>query len=77
MQKTGIASQGSPQPHKRRPRKPSAARLLMGAIEAGLTVRGIELDAGGTLRVLVGEPSKEKPAEAGLDRAMSSEGGRK
>jgi hypothetical protein len=27
--------------------------LLKGAIDAGLTVRGIELDATGTLRVLV------------------------
>ena len=47
-------AQASSQSHKQRTRKPSAARLLKGAIDAGLTVRGIELDATGTLRVLVG-----------------------
>ena len=47
-------AQVSSQVHKQRTRKPSTARLLKGAIDAGLTVRGIELDATGTLRVLVG-----------------------
>jgi len=46
------------QPPKPRTRKPSAARLLKGAIAAGLTVRGVELDPTGTLRVLVGEPDE-------------------
>ena len=49
----------SPQPRKQRTRKPSAGRLLKGAIAAGLTVRGIELDPTGTLRVLV-EPGKDE-----------------
>ena len=43
------------QPPKRT-RKPSATRLLKGAIDAGLMVRGIELDSTGTLRVLVERP---------------------
>jgi hypothetical protein len=53
-------AQDPPQPHKQRTRKPLAARLLKGAMAAGLTVRGVELDPTGTLRVLVGEPGKDK-----------------
>jgi hypothetical protein len=53
-------AQNPPQPHKQRTRKPSAARLLKGAMAAGLTVRGIELDPSGTLRVLVGKSGKDK-----------------
>jgi hypothetical protein len=53
-------AQDPPQPHKQRTRKPSAARLLKGAMAAGLTVRGIELDPSGTLRVLVGKSGKDK-----------------
>jgi hypothetical protein len=51
-------AQDPPQPPKQRTRKPSATRLLKGAIAAGLTVRGVELDSTGTLRVLVGDPGK-------------------
>jgi hypothetical protein len=54
------------QPPKPRTRKPSAARLLKGAIAAGLTVRGVELDPTGTLRVLVGEP--DEPVETVEDQ---------
>lgn len=46
-------AQSPSQPHEQRTRKPSTTRLLKGALAAGLTVRGIELDATGTLRVLV------------------------
>ena len=56
-------AQAPSRPPKQRTRKPSAARLLKGAISAGLTVRGVELDPTGTLRVLVGERG-EQPAEA-------------
>jgi len=60
-------AQGPPQPPKQRTRKPSAARLLKGAMAAGLTVRGVELDPTGTLRVLVGEPSPVKAGAEGAD----------
>jgi hypothetical protein len=49
--------QNPPQPPKRT-RKPSATRLLKGALAAGLQVRGIELDSTGTMRVLVGKPDE-------------------
>ena len=51
----------------KRTRKPSATRLLKGAIDAGLTVRGIELDSAGTMRVLVGEPAEAdlEPGDSG------------
>ena len=67
-----------PQPAKRRKRGPSryrrseTSRLLKGALDAGLTVRGIEVDAvTGALRVLVGEPGKGKPDDANLDRELA------
>ena len=54
-----------PQPSKQRNRGPSryrrseTSRLLKAAADAGLTVRGIEVDAvTGDLRVLVGQPGK-------------------
>jgi hypothetical protein len=47
-----LMAQKPPQPYKKRTRKPSATRLLKGVLEAGLPVRGIELDPAGTLRVL-------------------------
>ena len=59
-------AQVPPQPRKQRTRKPSAARLLKGAVAAGLTVRGVELDPTGTLRVLVGEP--DEPVETVEDQ---------
>jgi hypothetical protein len=56
-------AQGSPQPPKQRIRKPSATRLMKGAMAAGLTVRGVELDPTGKITVLVGKPG-EQPTEA-------------
>ena len=57
-----------PQPAKQRQRGPSryrrseTSRLLKGAADAGLTVRGIEIDAvTGDLRVLVSKP--DEPVE--------------
>jgi hypothetical protein len=57
--------QNSPRPPKQRPRRlarykrSETTRLLKGAIDAGLTVRGIEVDAiTGDLRVLVGKPDE-------------------
>ena len=57
------------QPPKPRTRKPSAARLLKGAIAAGLTVRGVELDPTGTLRVLV-KSGKDKSDHTDLDNVV-------
>ena len=45
------------------------ARLLRSALDAGLTVRGVELDPTGTLRVLVGEQGK--PDDVNLDRELA------
>ncbi len=68
----------APTTPKRRPRgltrykRSETARLLKGAIDAGLTVRGIEVDpVTGALRVLVGEPGKGKPDDADLDRELA------
>ena len=54
-----------PQPSKQRKRGPSryrrseTSRLVKGAMDAGLPVRGIEVDhATGNLRVLVGKPGE-------------------
>jgi hypothetical protein len=56
------------QPPKRRPRgltrhkRRETARLLRSTIDAGLTVRGVEVDpVTGALRVLVGKP--DEPVE--------------
>ena len=46
------------QPRKQRKRKPSATRLMRGAMAAGLTVHGVELDPTGKITVLVGEPNE-------------------
>jgi hypothetical protein len=44
-------------------KRSETSRLLKGAIDAGLTVRGLEVDSvTGALRVLV-EPDKDKPKE--------------
>jgi hypothetical protein len=57
--------QSPPQPLKRRPRgltrhrRRETARLLRSALDAGLTVRGLEVDpVSGRLRVLVGKPDE-------------------
>jgi hypothetical protein len=54
--------QSSPQPPKRRQarfKRSETSRLLKGAADAGLTVRGLEADAvTGVLRVLVGKPDE-------------------
>jgi hypothetical protein len=60
--------QNLPQPPKRRSarfKRSETSRLLKGAADAGLTVRGIEVDAvTGDLRVLVGKPGDlSKPVE--------------
>ena len=72
--KTGPMPQSPPQPPKaRRPRgltrhrRRETARLLRSTIDAGLTVRGIEVDPdSGALRVLVGEP--DEPVETVEDQ---------
>jgi hypothetical protein len=58
-------SRTSPQPRKQRTRglsrykRSETARLLRSAQDAGLTVRGFEVDPDtGVLRVLVGEPGE-------------------
>ena len=55
----------SPQPRKQRPRglsrykRSETSRLVRGLMDAGLPVRGIEVDPDtGALRVLVGEPGE-------------------
>ena len=62
--KTGHMPQSPPQPPKRRPRgltrhkRRETARLVRSVLDAGLTVRGVEVDpVTGALRVLV-EPGK-------------------
>jgi hypothetical protein len=62
--------QNSPQQPKRRPRpisrfkRSEATRLLQGVLDAGVPVRGVEVDhVTGDLRVLVG-----KPDEAGVEQ---------
>lgn len=67
-----------PQPAKQRKRGPSryrrseTSRLVKGAMDAGLTVRGLEVDpVSGALRVLVGDPGKGKPDDANLDRELA------
>ena len=71
--KTSLMPQSPPQPPKRRPRgltrhrRRETARLLRSTIDAGLTVRGIEVDPdSGALRVLVGEP--DEPVETVEDQ---------
>ena len=57
----------SPQPSRRPPtrgfsryKRSETSRLLKGAMDAGLTVRGLEVDpVTGALRVLVGGPGTE------------------
>ena len=60
-------AQKSTQPLKRRPRGPSryrrreTARLVRGVLDAGLPVRGVEVDAiTGALRVLAGKPDDDR-----------------
>jgi hypothetical protein len=62
-----------PQPLKRRPRPVSrfkrseATRLLQGVLDAGVPVRGVEVDhVTGDLRVLVGKP--DEAATTALDQ---------
>ena len=59
-----------PQPAKQRTRGPSryrrseTSRLVKGAMDAGLSVRGIEVDAiTGDLRVLVGNSDAPAPSK--------------
>jgi hypothetical protein len=63
-------AQKPPQPLKRRPRglsryrRSETARLVKGALDAGVPVRGLEVDpVSGALRVLFGKPG-EQPTEA-------------
>jgi hypothetical protein len=70
-------SQNPPQPSKQRTRglsrykRSETSRLLKGAIDAGLTVRGLEVDpVTGALRVLV-EPGKNKPDDADVEQWLS------
>ena len=65
------------QPPKQRTRglsrykRSETTRLLQGAIDAGLTVRGIEVDPiTGALRVLV-ESGKDKPDDADVEQWLS------
>jgi hypothetical protein len=58
-------AQNPPQPRKRRPRgltrhrRRETARLLRSALDAGLTVRGLEVDpVSGALRVLISKPDE-------------------
>ena len=52
-------AQEFPRPHKqKRIRKPSATRLMKGAMALGLTVRGVELDPTGKITVLTGKPGE-------------------
>jgi hypothetical protein len=62
-------SRNSPQSPKQQPtrgfsryKRSETSRLLKGAMDAGLTVRGVEIDpVTGVLRVLVGNPSTDEP----------------
>jgi hypothetical protein len=62
-------SRNSLQKPKRKPRRgfsrykrSETSRLLKGAMDAGLTVRGFEIDpTTGVMRVLVGNPSDDEP----------------
>ena len=65
--------QSPPQPLKRRPRgltrhrRRETARLLRSALDAGLTVRGLEVDpVSGALRVLISKPGS--PGDSGNSR---------
>ena len=72
-------SQKSPQPLKPRPRGPSryrrreTARLVRGVLDAGLSVRGVEVDPlTGALRVLAGRPDEPgKDAEPDVEKWLS------
>jgi hypothetical protein len=66
------------QPPKRRPRgfsryrRSETSRLIKGAMDAGLSVRGLEVDpVSGALRVLVGQPGKSEPADADVEQWLS------
>ena len=68
-----LMPQNPPQPPKRRPRgltrhrRRETTRLLKSDLDAGLPVRGLEVDpVTGALRVLVGKPD-EAPAKAGVE----------
>ena len=72
--KTSLMPQSPPQPPKRRPRgvtrhkRRETARLVRSVLDAGLSVRGVEVDAvTGALRVLIGEPTSAKAGAEGAD----------
>jgi len=67
--------QNSPKPRKRRPRSSSrykrseTFRLVKGVQDAGLTVRGLEVDpVTGALRVLVGNPEPDNNLDSWLKK---------
>lgn len=70
------------QPPKRRPRglsrykRSETARLVKGAMDAGLTVRGLEVDpVTGALRVLTGsgEDKPDEPSSGSWDEVLNAE----
>ena len=72
-----VRSRAPKKPSKQRTRgfsrykRSETARLLKGAMDAGLPVRGIEVDPiTGVLRVLVGS-GKDKPDDADVEQWMS------
>ena len=72
--------QTPPQPPKRRPRglsrykRSETTRLLQGTLDAGLPVRGIEVDpVTGALRVLVGKPGEPSDNSNSWDEVLNAE----
>jgi hypothetical protein len=63
MAKSHNPTQSPKQRTHSRYKRSETTRLLKGAMDAGLAVRGIEVDPiTGTLRVLVGESEKNEPS---------------
>ena len=55
-------------------KRSETARLLKGAMDAGLPVRGFEVDpVTGVLRVLVGKPGKGEPADADVEQWLNKQ----
>ena len=72
--------QDSSQPRKARPRRLSrfkrseATRLLQGVLDAGVPVRGVEVDhVTGALRVLVGKPGEPSNNGNSWDEVLNVE----